>query len=101
MQENLVATADLLTGVEYLTLMPQSQHIRRDNDQRCDTTKAGRAGQTSGLGLGRPGRFGHQPYIHYMCIRSVWRVQRTDSRKEEQCEDIGLRLLETVKILLE
>ena len=61
LQENLVATADLLTGVEYLTLMPQSQHIRRDNDQRCDTTKAGRAGQTSGLGLGRPGRFGHQP----------------------------------------
>ena len=36
------------------------------NDKRCDsidfTTKADRAGQTSGSGLGRPGRFGHQPY---------------------------------------
>ena len=34
--------------------------------QKCDsidfTTKAGRAGQTSGSGLGRRGRFGHQPY---------------------------------------
>ena len=41
--------------------------MRRDNDQRCDsiefTTKAGRAGQTSGPGLGR---FGHQPYLLYV-----------------------------------
>ena len=44
--------------------------IRRDNDQTRDSidfTKAGRAGQTSGLGFGRPGRFGHQPYL-WGCI---------------------------------
>ena len=42
--------------------------------QRCDsidfTTKAGRAGQTSGSG--RRGRFGHQPYTNHSELNFFW-----------------------------